>query len=467
MIDNPYKYRGALDPIKDELVCVPRKDQIKEVVRGINWGEYWAIIAPRQFGKSTFLRQLQKDYTDPYYISFDFTVSPKTEEDFYQWIAEKLIEEIPTGSTGKIDTGTIKNSIDFLDFLMGIELKNDRKKIVMLFDEIELIPSINNFLHVWRKLFHERHSKKELEKYSIIMTGSVDVIKETKGETSPFNIASTHYIESFSVSESEKLINDPFKKAGIKIDKNAKKKLISEISGHPQLLQQTCHILFENASKQKKDITVKDVDDAIETLLKQSDNLDTLKQDFKLNAILEELTREILGGKKLGYLPYKEFSYAGAGPIIEDENGCCAIRNNVYETFLKEMIKVLPTPHKKSLPKVFICCSSKDQKWQEALSGALNIDRLENLLIWEAQNSRGKPKEELYQVIEEYIDTADISIFFISENSLTPDFLLENAILTLIKEKTKQGKNIFPVWVPSAAWKNIKKLAEVVRPCKD
>ena len=110
MIYNPYKFKGAMDPIRDELVCVQRKDQIKEVVRGISWGEYWAIIAPRQFGKSTFLRQLQKDYTDPYYISFDFTVSPKTEEDFYQWIAEKLIEEIPTGSTGKIDVGTIKNS---------------------------------------------------------------------------------------------------------------------------------------------------------------------------------------------------------------------------------------------------------------------------------------------------------------------------------------------------------------------
>ena len=309
MNQNPYKFKGPLDPVKDELVCVPRKDQIKEVGRGITWGEYWAIIGPRQFGKTTFLRQLEKDYTDQYYISFDLQVSPKTEKDLYQWIAEKLIEEIPTESTGKIDAGNIKDSINFLAFLMGLKLKSDKKKIVLLFDEIELIPSIKNFLHVWRKLFHERNHKKELEKYSIIITGSVDLIKETKGETSPFNIARIHYIESFSDSESEKLINDPFKKSGIKIDKNAKEKLISEISGHPLLLQQTCHILFENASKHKKDITVKDVDDAIETLLKKCDNLDTLGQDFKLNAILEELTREILGGQKLRYLPYKEFTY--------------------------------------------------------------------------------------------------------------------------------------------------------------
>ena len=44
---NPYKYKGPLDPEKDELVCIPRTEEVAQVIDGIISGDYWAIHGPR------------------------------------------------------------------------------------------------------------------------------------------------------------------------------------------------------------------------------------------------------------------------------------------------------------------------------------------------------------------------------------------------------------------------------------
>jgi predicted AAA+ superfamily ATPase len=92
----PYKYKGPLDPIKDELVCIPRSDQVNQLIAGIKQGEYWVVLGPRQIGKTTFLRQIQEAYKDAYYIYFNLQIELKTEENFYQWLIEEFEEEIPT-----------------------------------------------------------------------------------------------------------------------------------------------------------------------------------------------------------------------------------------------------------------------------------------------------------------------------------------------------------------------------------
>jgi len=449
MIKNPYKFKGPLDPANDKLVCVSRKDSIKRVSDGILWGEYWAIIAPRQFGKTTFLRQLEKKYTNRYYINFDFEVAPGTEEKFYPWLTAQLIEKIPKEIILESSEIKVNSPTEFLDFLLKLKLKKDKKKVVLLFDEIERIPSVNNFFRIWRKLFHLRHDNKELEKYSIVVTGSFDLIKMTVGETSPFNIASTHYLQSFSESESQELIKTPLKKAGVKIDDQAIEKLKTDTKGHPQLLQEICHILCDLGIKQKRKITERDVADAIDRLLHQSYNLDTLKQELKLNTILEELIRDILEGKQVRYLPYKEFSFSGTGPIKEDENGNYIIRNTIYERFLKEIIGV----EHKALPKIFICLSKQDMEWKNTLCKYFDKDYHEILFIWEAQKKEQKYK--LRKEIEECIDSADLSIFLLSDHSLTPYNLLDIELLASIRKKRKAGKHIFPLWIPTDGWKNI------------
>ena len=86
MIGNPYKYTGPLDLEKDRLVCVPRLEESERVINGVREGKFWAILGPRQMGKSTFLRQLESRMTNHFYcLSFSFETFPPGEKSFYQW----------------------------------------------------------------------------------------------------------------------------------------------------------------------------------------------------------------------------------------------------------------------------------------------------------------------------------------------------------------------------------------------
>lgn len=352
MVRNPYRYTGPLDPEKDKLVCVSRDNDVDKVYKGIIWADYWAILGPRQIGKTTFLRQIGKKYPDGHYVHFDFSLAPDSEETFYKWLINKIKEEIPSESLSE-ESRSGENSepeLRFFDFLLNFKPKVDGKKIILLFDEIERIPSLRTFLRLWRSVYHERYRKPILHKYSVLITGSVDLVHLTVGKTSPFNVAKFLYLKDFSDAESERLITDPFDQFHIEIEKSAKEKMITQLSGHPQLLQHSCSKLFEIANLKKICITEKEVDDVFKILFVENQSFDTLREDIKFD-ILEELVREILLGEKKVYYPYKDFSIEGAGAIVKDEKGFCSIRNELYKTFLKGLLDVVE-PYKMGISKI-------------------------------------------------------------------------------------------------------------------
>jgi predicted AAA+ superfamily ATPase len=341
MLENPYKYMGPLDPVSDWLICIPRQEQLEIVIKGvIKNDEFWAVLGPRQIGKTTFLRQIEKKYPDARYIYFNFEISPNTIDSFYQWGKKQIIEKIPHESAGeqKKDNKKYTPEFNFLNFLEKFRPKESDKKIVLLLDEIERVPSVASFLHLWRKLYHDRYHKEQLNQYGIVMTGSVVPLNLTLGSTSPFNISQTMYLNDLSEEDSRKLIERPFDRLGISIDEKAKKKLISYLGGHPQILQQSCYFLVNQAANRRKTINEKDIPEVFNHLLIKNSVIDTLMQDIKTNHELNNLLLEILTGKKKKYFLYKEFSIAGAGAIIEDRNSFCKIRNKILENCLKDLL---------------------------------------------------------------------------------------------------------------------------------
>jgi predicted AAA+ superfamily ATPase/predicted ATPase len=339
MIENPYKYMGPLDPAVDKLVCSSRSKEVNRVVEGIRRGEYWEILGPRQIGKTTFLRQIESVFPDAYYLFFNFEMAPSSEKEFYEGLKDRFVEKIPckTGKDHKEGWKVSDPALKFYNFLKRFKPKKE-KRIVLFFDEIEAIPHCEDFLRLWRKVYSERYQLEELKRYSIVMTGNVRLMELTRGPNSPFNIANTFLIKDFSDEETEKIIDVPFNKLNIEIKQNAKKKLISDISGHPQMLQHACYYLIETAATQNRNIKERDIEDAIEHLLKSNSSLSRLKQDLEADSNLKNLIREILKGKRKPYFPYIEFSISGSGPIVE-KNRFCAIRNNVYKKFLEEIIE--------------------------------------------------------------------------------------------------------------------------------
>ena len=94
---NPFKYCGHLDVNEDYTIYIERKEDLDRVFAGINDLNYYAIVAPRQTGKTTFLRQLMNKITrdefhthECIYITFEDLARVEKKE-FYSNFARKII----------------------------------------------------------------------------------------------------------------------------------------------------------------------------------------------------------------------------------------------------------------------------------------------------------------------------------------------------------------------------------------
>ncbi|MCX6580083.1 MAG: AAA-like domain-containing protein [Candidatus Aminicenantes bacterium] len=358
-IRNPYKFKGPLDPGEDDLVCIKRGRAVKKIVSGIMKGDYYAVIGPRQIGKTTFLHQVKNEEPYTHFIFIDFESSVVTNENLYQVIIREIQEQGPFENIAKYwdeTVGIYGQELAFLNFLEKFQFPSTNKKIIFLFDEIEKIPSINNFLHLWRKIYHERLVKRQLFRYGLVLAGSSSLIALTQGANSPFNIAETYYISDFSNEESLALIDGPLAKMGLQVETEAKDFLLAKVSGHPQLLQHLLYKLVERALEAEKKIKKQFVADTIQELFIESTALETMAQHIKVNNRLEYLLQDILlEGKQKPFYPYKEYAVEGAG-AIKNNNSYCVIRNEIYKEFvegiLNENMTITSSPGGKKLLKL-------------------------------------------------------------------------------------------------------------------
>ncbi len=357
MQKNPYKFTGPLDPVGHKNVCVFRSKEINEVIEGIMQGEYWTILGPRQIGKTTLLRQIRNELSAFPSIYINLEVSPETDEAFYDWIMNILLENFNEKPTADM-AGRWKEfgyDLNFYHFLKNFT-PGKHKKIILFLDEIEKASAIKPFLKIWRKIYHDRMDRQELKKYVLVIAGAVDLVPLTLGPTSPFNIARKLFLSNLTKEESEELIGKPFNKLGVKIEPKAKEKIITQTSGHPQLLQHICYILVEIFLEEGKSITIGDVEEVIDKLFTKNDVLKTLGRQVETDKAIRNLVRRVLKGEKIDYAPYQHFSMSGAGPIVE-QGHYCKIRNNIYERFLKKFIRAgsLPlTPSKEYITSIYL-----------------------------------------------------------------------------------------------------------------
>jgi hypothetical protein len=338
---NPYKYQGPLDPDQDRLVCVTRSDLVNRVIGGVIAGDYWGVLGPKCIGKTTFLYQIKREFSQACSVYIDFKRAPTGDAvKFYQWLVKAVLAEIPIPGkkTGLYNWKEYGPEMGFFEFLKTFAPSIKAKKILFLLDDIDGFPWIKDLLRLWRKVYHERSDHGSLEKYAVIVTCSRDLVAQSTGATSPFNIAEIMLLKDFSPEESETLIHRPMESLNLEISSQAKQGLIAQTAGHPQLLQHACHVLVARALSSGRLITEKSVTEAIDVLLTTNVNLALLEQDFERDGELSRLLQELLEGKQRKFFPHKEYFLAGAGPVVE-HHSYCAIRNPLYERWIKNRLR--------------------------------------------------------------------------------------------------------------------------------
>ncbi len=359
---NPFKYHGHLDSKKNSLTYIDRKKQMNQVLNGIYELNYYAIMAPRQTGKTTFMQQIINKlscdelyaYTRIYITLEDLIALEKSE--FYSQIGRKIIgslqNEFEFDSPHLLEMPEkIKSNLGLEELFLELskaQLRNknhngNKKKIlkyVILIDEIDAIGNLAlEFLRTIRAIHELRSFVKGYDCYSFIISGALDLAQLSLGKTSPFNIAEPIYLEDFESEEVSCMIEKAIHEIGMSYYKTFPEEVFKVTNGHPCLIQKLCGKIIDTLILDNRDcIQKKDLTQQIEKLTDDFDiTLRTTWEKLK-NSKNMDILKRVFHGEKIKYNVCDEFSYELklAGAIVKDEKGFCKIRNPIYEKFFSQ-----------------------------------------------------------------------------------------------------------------------------------
>ncbi|MGA1842182.1 MAG: AAA-like domain-containing protein [bacterium] len=370
-----------MDPKKDSDIYIDRKKDLDTVLNRINDLNYYAIIAPRQTGKTTFLQQLINKINEDdlirlesIYITLEDLVNVNSDR-FYFNFARKIIRYISTNYSIYPESmesihESVESNLDLEDFFIKLSEaqfspkendyeiifhpSEDRKglKFVICIDEIDAIPDklALEFLKTLRAIFEQRSFIKGYDSFSFIISGAVDLAKLTYGKSSPFNIATDIHLSDFKKDEMASMIEKTMKEVEVRYYEGFIDDLFGATNGHPYLTQKLCGKLLDNLISERRFlIEQNELAREIENLINGNDwNLKTTLEKVLENNQQDVLLR-ILKGEKIKYNQSDNFSYALklAGALVnekeEQDNGTyknhsktmkfCEIRNPIYKQY--------------------------------------------------------------------------------------------------------------------------------------
>lgn len=342
-----FNYTGPV--YEDEHYVVKREQLYIDFKSKADEGRYFTIFAPRQMGKTTFLKDvIRRINQDNHHIAInlDFERYRGIErEEFYLLLKKDLtraitkrIREIKCEDRERIEEyinkTDITSHISYYEFIEKLGRLLPDKRIVILIDEFDAVPIkiTETFLYTLRDIYLKRKEEEAFSIYSIGLVGVKNIRELNFGSTSPFNIATQIKIENFTKEECYELINQYIEETGHGFEDRVIDKIHYETSGHPFLVNRLCAILVEDIVKDKtKTITMTEMETGLSTLLKEhNSNFDTLKNNAER---YEETVRHILFAfKEIGYLPHnrdqeKLIMYG----IIKEDDGNCEISSPIYK----------------------------------------------------------------------------------------------------------------------------------------
>ena len=260
---------GPVD--KDTCYYVERPVEMQKALEYIENYRYFTISAPRQTGKTTFLKDVVEKIKDKYlpiFVSFENLGSITKEKKFI----EMLIYKMNTFLKDKLKTNIwIETEIDYVgEFVKCIkELREKSKReIILMIDEFELLGDekiMNDFLHMIREIYHSR-KEEGLRSVTLISVGYLSGV--LSDNASPFNIAEHLWLPYFTKEQVYDLLSQHEDETGQKFDEQVKELIWHNAAGQPGLTNALAYDLVENKAKNEKIITKQHFDKTLYDFLK-------------------------------------------------------------------------------------------------------------------------------------------------------------------------------------------------------
>jgi hypothetical protein len=323
----------------------------------VDVGRYFSIFAPRQSGKTTFLKRIRSQlHSDPTYvvIMLSFQKYKKLDKNqFYTQIEKNLyvqlldrLKEVKCERTDAVhqllERHHLSNHLSFSGLFEELNRVIKVKKIIIFIDEFDGIPlnQLEEFLTALRDLYQDYKELEQKALYSVGLIGIRNITKLVVGGVSPFNIADQVELPSFSLKNICQLYSQYTEETNQHFTEEAVKKIYEQTAGQTWLVNRLATILTVNIKPETVEpIDEKDVDEAIQLLLREkNDHFDNLYEKAK---IYKETFIEIVFDR-VEYEPDGEDQgWLEQYGLIKDQNGYAVVANEIYKaryikTFFKE-----------------------------------------------------------------------------------------------------------------------------------
>ncbi|MCO6493867.1 MAG: AAA family ATPase [Phaeodactylibacter sp.] len=348
--------------IADRHYMMDTREKINAVMEMIDYGEYFVINRPRQYGKTTMIFLLE-DYLKKKggYLaiktSFEeigdlaFENEQTLSRSFLGLLHDAIVWENPDFARFFQDKIAEARHLTDLSKIISQVVREAQKKVVLLIDEVDASsnnPMFLKLLSMLRSKYLNRHRKGQETFHSVILAGVHDVktlkLKlRSDGQhqyNSPWNIAADFNVDmSFNPKEIAPMLEEYAWAESIEMDIPAiAERLYYYTSGYPFLVSKLCKVIAEKLlpANKGKTWTTKDVDIAVNVLLAESNtNFDSLVKNLENNQDLHELVFAIL-------VQGKFFSFNIHNPVIQMgvmygilKNGAgTKIHNRIYEQLI-------------------------------------------------------------------------------------------------------------------------------------
>jgi hypothetical protein len=332
--------------------------KMSETLQLIEFGEYFIINRPRQYGKTTTLYSLatalrKKGNYLVFNLSFEgvgddaFQSEARFAQQFIRLLTKYArYSGIPLTDWSQKALTTVQDFDQLSDAISDLmELTTHR--IVVLIDEVDQSSNQEVFIKFLALLRNKFLSRDEIPTFHSVVLAGVHDIKSLKFKmrpgseakyNSPWNIATDYKVDlNLYPHEIEPMLVDYGQEQGVSMNvQEMSYGLFYYTSGYPFLVSQLCKIMDEDLLplKTERSWTQADLQFAVRRLIKSNNtNFDSLIKNLENNPALHEMVQQIvIDGEKFSYNQHNPTAHlAIVYGILTNKNDLFAVHNRIYQ----------------------------------------------------------------------------------------------------------------------------------------